>query len=194
MRRMMALMLMLGFALSLTGCASTIEHAKAAAKEALAEVGPVLKEAGADLLAEGRAQAALLAKDLATQAMKAWIENKGDFQATLKATLATIPGLAAEAGQKAAGEALAKRIEALEGKPKADEFRQRAADDGLQSALGWASGGTGAVGLGLYLMRLLKQRAALSNALASAPPDVRAQVLANAAAHPIVERVAGGAS
>lgn len=193
MRRLLILVCALSSMGFVTGCKSSIDYAKEAAKEALSEVGPVLKDAGKDLAAEARTQAALLAKDLMAQAVRAWAENKGDLQATIKATLATIPGLAAEAGKGAASEALAKRIEALEGKPKADEFRKRAADDGIQDALTWAGGGT-TLGALLYALRLLRQRSALTGALATAPPEARAAVLANASAHPLVERIAGNRS
>ena len=150
--------------LSLPGCKSTIDYAKEAAAEALREVAPVLKEAGADLAREARTQAVALASDLSQQAVKAWVENKGDIQATIKSVLATIPGLAADAGKAAAAEAMAKRVETLEGKPKADEFRKRAEDEGLPAALTWASGG-GTLATLLYALRLLRQKGQVVNAL-----------------------------
>lgn len=177
-------------ALSFSGCASFRDAAKEAAKEALAEVAPVLKEAGKDLIAEARAQASMLASDLGQKAMKVWVESKGDLKATIQAVIADIPGLAKDAGEKAATDAIAKRIAASEGQAKADEFKARAGTDGLPAALQWASGG-GVLGLAGYVWRLLKQKAALAGAISSAPPEARAALLANAPAHAIVEKAAG---
>jgi len=187
----------LACALSFSGCASTMQAAKetaiAAAKEALAEVTPVLKQAGADLMTEARAQASLLASDLGKQALAAWASSKGDLKATLQTVIAQIPEMAGKAGKDVAIEALAKRIESMEGKPKADEFRQRAADDGIPAALAWGGGGSGAVGIGLYLLRLLKQRNALAGAIAASPPEVRDQIVAAADVHPAVAKAARAA-
>lgn len=173
--------MILALVLSCAGCASIKETAKEAALEVLQETKADLVAAGRDIAVEVRAQASLLATDLIAKGKDALQSSGGDIKAAVTQTLSQIPTLAAEAGQRAASEALAKRVEALEGKPKAEEFRRRAEDEGLPAALVWAAGGTGLTLLG-YIYCLLRQRGVVQQAQAVAlsqlDPAVRQQVQA----------------
>lgn len=173
--------MILALALSCAGCASIKETAKQAAIEVLQETKADLVAAGKDLAVEVRTQASGLATDLIAKGKEALAASGGDIKAAVTATLAQVPALAAEAGQRAASEALAKRVEALEGRPKADEFRQRVESEGLPAALAWAAGGTGLTLIG-YVLRLLRHRGVVQEAQAVAlsqlDPAVRAQVQA----------------
>lgn len=163
-------LILLSSMLFLTACVS---------KETTTATVEALREAGKDLAAEVRTQAGQLASDLVATARIEFDRSKGDILAAAKGALSEIPSLATEAGKKAAAEALAKRIEEMEGSEKAAEFRKRAESEGLWEALNWSAGG-GGLALALYLFRLLKRKgqalSTITRGVEDLPEDLAAQV------------------
>lgn len=115
------------------GCAGLKDTARDAAREALEQVTPMLRETG---------------KELADHAANRMREAGGTLLAQAKGdiggALSSIPTLAKDAGAKAAGDAIAARL-ATEDPNKAAEFQRRVESDGLPAALEWLFGGGGIV-------------------------------------------------
>jgi len=149
-------MMMFLCGLSLMGCVS---------KETTTATVEALREAGKDIAAEVRTQAGGLATDLIATARVEFANSKGDIMAAARAALSEIPGLAASAGQRAAIEALAKRVDEAEGLEKGAKFREIADTEGPRAGLEWLAGGGGLLGIGLYLLRLMRKKSVLTTAL-----------------------------
>lgn len=156
------------------GCAGLKDTARDAAAEALREVTPMLRETG---------------KELADHAADRFREAGGQLIANAKGdiggALSSIPGLAKDAGAKAAADAIAARV-ATEDPTKAAEFQRRVEAEGLPAALEWLFGG-GSLAISLGLARLWwRTRGALRatvQGIESAPPDVSTVAKKTVAAH-----------
>ena len=159
---------------TMLSCASFKETAAEAARAALAEAIPALKEAG---------------KEVATHAAEAAKDAAGEFLAAAKddlgGAIGQIPDLAATAGKKAAAEALAARAESdPDLAPHADEFRERAKENPWEALL-WLAGASGLSVAGV-IWRLIRAMAALRTVVQgveNAPADASAAVKAAVAAH-----------
>lgn len=175
----MKLAIVLSCMLFLTACVS---------KETTTATVEALREAGKDLAAEVRVQAGQLANDIITTARVEFERSKGDILETAKGALSQIPALATEAGKAAATEALAKRVDEMDGPEKGAEFRRRAEAEGLSPAMEWAAGG-GGLTLVLYLLRLLRRRGVALQTVLRGIEDLPPEVAAQAKEH---VRSAGG--
>lgn len=156
------------------GCAGFKDTARDAAAEALREVTPMLRETG---------------KELADHAANRFREAGGQLIANAKGdiggALASIPGLAKDAGAKAAADAIAARV-SVEDPAKAAEFQRRVEADGLPAALEWLFGGGGLVitaGLARLWWRTRGALKATVQGIETAPPEVAARAKQAVAAH-----------
>lgn len=147
----------------LTSCAGFKDSARDAAREALEQVTPMLRETGKELADHAAIRLQEAGGKLLDQA-------KGD----IGGALSSIPSLAKDAGAKAAADAVAGRL-ATEDPAKAAEFQRRVASDGLPAALEWLFGG-GSTAVALGLARLWwRTRGALkvtAKGIESLPPEV----------------------
>lgn len=156
-------------ALLLPGCASLKDSARDAAREALAEAVPAIKEAGRELASHASREMEAAGGRLLTQA-------KDDIPGAIKAIIPELKGATADA----ATSAIAARV-ASEDPAKASEFERIAKAEGLPAALEWLFGGGGIVAA-LGLARLYwRTRGALKIVAkaAEASPEVKATVAAH---------------
>lgn len=159
---------------TMLSCASLKETATDAARAALAEAIPALKDAG---------------KEVASHAANAAKDAAGELLAGAKSdiggALGQIPGLAATAGKNAAAEALAARAAADKDlAPHADEFRERA-KGGPWDAILWLAGASGLSVAGV-IWRLIRAKSALRavvQGVEQAPAEAASAVKASVAAH-----------
>lgn len=161
--------LILSLMLCSMGCAGFKDSARDAARAAIAEALPAIKEAGRELADHATAR-------LAEAGAKVIEGAKND----LGGALGQIPALAKEAGAKAAADAVAARV-AVEDPAKAAEFQRRVETDGLPAALEWLFGGGGLV-IAAGLARLYwRTRGALRTVVAAteSSPEVKAKVAAS---------------
>lgn len=157
------------------GCASIKDTARDAAAEAWANIRPDLVATGKELAEHATATAKTALGEFVTSA-------KGD----IGGALASIPGLAKDAGEAVATRTIAERLKVdAELSSKAEEFEQRAKDEGLPAALEWLFGGgalTIAAGLGRLWWRTRGALKVTTHGVEGLPPDQAAAVKAAVAA------------
>lgn len=154
-----------------------------------AKVG--LASAGKDIARELGDELRRTGDSVIVRAREELRDASGDIKTAALETLKDIPELAREGGERAAAEAIAKRLE-LEDAAKADEYRRRASEDGIGAANEWAFGGGLATIVGLLGLfwrtkgRLKDARdtvSVLTTATSSLPPDTLGQVKTAVAAN-----------